>query len=193
MLRGPGCPCSHRPARAASSPAATHRPCSGAAPLAALALAPRLEPPSDRSAGRTRSGQLGSSPPAKKGQERPCGTGPGRAPEKGTARSSPAAAHSPCCATPVSAAWPPWGHETAGRAGCGAGTSESNRSHRFGTQPEHEQGHGVGSPCVPCCPQEPCVCPLRGHRGVDRGRVSLCCPQMQELQHCPELLACRLE
>lgn len=101
--------------------------------------------------------------------------------------------HPPCCATPVSPAWPPWGHETAGRADCGAGPSESDRSHRFGTQPEHEQGHGVGSPCVPCCPQEPCVCPLRGHRGADRGRVSLCCPQMQEPQHCPELLACRLE
>lgn len=112
-----------------------------AAPLAALALAPWPEPPSDRSAGRTRSGQHGTVPPRGKDKSGHVAQAQGRPQTKAPpAHRRPQPRH-----PPVSPAWLPWGHQSAGRAGCGAGTSGRDRSHRFGTQPEREQGHSAGA------------------------------------------------
>lgn len=156
--------------RPASSPAAICQHCSGAAWLPPQ-LPPRLPLPWPRGwsrpvtaalAGR---GQASAAavPPRGKDKSSHVAQAQGRPQTKAPpVHPWPQPSHPPCCATPASPAWPSWGDQSAGRAGCGARTSGRDGSRRFGTQPEHEQGHGGGAPCVPCCPQAAPGLPVEG-------------------------------
>lgn len=186
-------PCGHTPALLRGCLAAAP-----AAPLAALALAPRLEPPSDRSAGRTRSGQRGDCPPREEGTRAAMWHRPREGPKQRHRPFIPGRSPSPATPSAVPLQCPQRGcpGDTRVLAGLAVGPGAQGVTGPTGLGRNQSMNKDMvwGLHVLPAAHRSPLsVCLLRGHRGADRGRVSLCCLQMQEPQHYPELLACRLE